>query len=116
MANKKRSVLNQIFEKTKVEPKEEIVEELTQEDMDMDKYDMTVHSNVHPPVEESKIIIGDNEVAMKPTKKVEESKIVFSNKPIEINLLPEDEAAPRTIESLSKKEYRWFLRTGTMPK
>jgi hypothetical protein len=84
-------------------------EELTQEDIEMDKYDMTVHSDVHPPIEV-------------------EPKIVFTNDPIEIDLMKDkkedgekeeeviEKPKPRTIESLSHKEYNLFLRTGQMPK
>ena len=46
-------VVNELPE-LKAQVFEEVVdeEELTQEDMDMDKFDMTVHSEVNPPVEE----------------------------------------------------------------
>ena len=38
----------------------------------------------------------------------------FGNAPIEIKI--EDEKPQRTMDSLTKAEYRYFQRTGTMPK
>jgi len=139
MGRPRKNVLNQKRKKAKVEPKEEVAKllspdiisvqpigvsgetvfEMTQEDIEMDKYDMTVHSEINPPVVEepkenvleAKIIIGGNELVTKSIKEEKEPKIVFTNDPIEIEI-PEK---PLT-RTLTGKEIRRFQRTGIMPK
>ena len=65
---------------------------------------------VEEPVEQSPI----------ETSVEEEPKLTFVNEPIEIDIMGDDEVEeekpPRTLESLTKAEMRWFQRTGMMPK
>lgn len=66
--------------------------------------------------------VNKEEVVQEPVAEevVEEPKLTFANEPIEIDIMGDDEVEeekpPRTLESLTKAEMRWFQRTGMMPK
>ena len=140
MARNKKNVLNQSVKEPVIKEELEVVEELTQEDMDMDKYDMTVHSEVHPPVKEQKsaqeeISLKDSmekvveEISLKVSGeklaeviKEKEEKAIINKEEIKDTKV-EEIVAPRSVRDLSKdmvgkmsqKELRMFRRTGMLP-
>lgn len=130
MGNRKKSVLNQIVE----EPKKEIIVNINEEDVK----DLDEKFNVDADVEIKEII---REIS--PEKLVEQEEYIFElpkEEPISIDdvlttpdfeistdmkideqVVGEDDKIkevlkPRTLESLSRAEMRWFQRTGRMPK
>ena len=138
MARNKKNVLNQSVKEPVIKEELEVVEELTQEDMD--KYDMTIHSEVHPPVKEQKSAQEEFSLKVSGEKFAEEISLKVSGEKLaEVIKEKEEKAiinkeetkdtkvegivAPRSVRDLSKdmvgkmsqKELRMFRRTGMLP-
>ena len=131
MGRKKKSVLNQSVKEPVIKEEPEVVEEITQEDMDMDKYDMTVHSEVHPPIKEQKS--AQDEISLKDAKEIslkvsgEKLSEVLEEKKAEAVVKEEIEEpvvegititkpSKEQLSKLSKSGLRWYQRTGMLPK
>ena len=117
MGRKKKGVLNQMTTKPEAEKKETLKEEIIEK--------VSV-SKIEEPIEEINVVI--------PTEKAPEEKFespVYVDDGEEDGEIGEEDnedneydgdedeeevAAPRTLQSLSKAELRWFQRTGQMPK
>jgi len=116
MGRNKKSVLNQVVGAPKKEIEEDVVEESGAKLL-APEIEPVIPMEKPELIQKAKIIIGDDEVAMKSSKNLKEET--------ESPTYPDDgkdegevgeEPAPRTLQSLSKAELRWFQRTGMMPK
>ena len=116
MGRNKKSVLNQVVGAPKKEIEEDVVEESGAKLL-APEIEPVIPMEKPELIQKAKIIIGDDEVAMKSSKTLKEET--------ESPTYPDDgkdegevgeEPAPRTLQSLSKAELRWFQRTGMMPK
>ena len=113
MGRPRKNVLNQKSKKAPKEVAELLAPEIVPVIPEVEPEEIETVVEQKEEVLEAKITIGGNELVTKLSKE----EVKFVNDPIEINITGDDEESePRTMGSLSKAEYRLFLRTGIMPK